>query len=358
MDEEQVRHIVDEKVRTIPAAMEIARIAQAVRNHEDFVVACHERPDGDAVGSLLAVYHTLLPFGKRVTMVSPDAPNTAYDFLPGFERILIGIDAVPPDVECFIICDTASAERTIPLPDDGRTIINIDHHVSNTRFGSINLVVVEAGSATEILLEVLEMVAGRDGREIPIEAVEALYVGLATDTGNFAFAHTTAHSLDVAARLVARGIDMERMAKYLFQNKSYAEVMLAGILITRIERSEDGRLATSYLTLEDTNKWATPQETRDLVNILMSIHGTAVALFFFELEPGVIKVSLRSDGSVDVNVLAAVFDGGGHVRAAGCKLTGTLEEVKAKVIIAAETALSVAVKPDYGRPDDTRIRKP
>ena len=295
-------------------------VAAEIRGAERFLLTTHEGPDGDALGSLLAMHHLLDQLGKDSVMflAAKEFPlPIEYRFLP-LEEVFHEPPADMAD-RTVVFLDCGNVER-MPfdfLSNDGAHVINIDHHHDNTRFGDVNLVDVAASSTAEIVYGVaLQM-----GVEITPDMAAALYVGLVTDTGRFSYENTNADTHRIAAALIEAGVDVNDIYRRLYEHVPLEKLRLVARALNAIERPCEG-LAVTYIREADYEATGSGEEmTEGIIDFLRSLDGAKVAAVIRELGSrgrAARKVSLRSSGDgVDVSAIARVHGGGGHVRAAG-----------------------------------------
>ncbi len=304
-----------------------------LRSATRFIVLAHEHPDGDALGSLIAMQEILTALGKdSVMFIDPrDFPLPhEYDFLP----LPALIDAPPADVHerTIVFLDCGNLERTPAqaFQRPGAHIVNIDHHHDNTRFGTINYVQPTASCTAEIVWELMHGL----GVEPTVTIANALYVGLITDTGRFMYENTGARAHQMAAELIRAGVDVNEIYRQIYEDVPYGKLALLARGLANIERYDDGRLTLSALSARDFDAaGAAESYSEGLVDHLRAIRGTAVAALVRErLANGdghrAHKVSLRaSDARVDVSRIARVQGGGGHRQAAGFDTAMTHKEL-------------------------------
>jgi phosphoesterase RecJ-like protein len=306
---------------TTASTTDLERVVDALRAGDRFLLTTHEGPDGDALGSLLAVHHVLTQLGKDSVMFlgAKEFPLAIeYRYLP-LEEVF---HEPPADVvdRTLVFLDCGNIDR-MPvdfLQRDGARIVNVDHHHDNTRFGSVNLVDTEASCTAEIVLEV----AKRLGAEITPEIASALYVGLVTDTGKFMYENTRAGAHRMAAELIEAGVDVNDTYRRLYERVPIEKLRLVARALEKIERFDDERIAVTYIGAEDYEATGAGEVlTEGIIDFLRGLEGTAVAAVIRDKTDGgrsARKVSLRStDGAVDVSAIARVHGGGGHQRAAG-----------------------------------------
>ena len=302
-------------------ATDLDRVVDTLRSGERFLLTAHEGPDGDALGSLLAMHHVLRQLGKDSVMFL-DAKEfplpVEYRFLP-LEEVF---HEPPADVvdRTLVFLDCGNIDR-MPvefLRRDGARVVNIDHHHDNTRFGSVNLVDTEASCTAEIVLDV----AKRLGAEITPEIASALYVGLVTDTGKFMYENTGPAAHRMAAELIEAGVDVDDTYRRLYERVPIEKLRLIARALEKIERYDEGRLAVTYISADDYEATGAGEVlTEGIIDFVRALEGTAVAAVIRDKTDGgrsARKVSLRStDGTVDVSAIARIHGGGGHRRAAG-----------------------------------------
>jgi bifunctional oligoribonuclease and PAP phosphatase NrnA len=302
-------------------ASDLERAVDVLRTSERFLLTTHEGPDGDALGSLLALHHLLEQLGKDSVMflAAKEFPlPVEYRFLP-----LAGVFHEPPaDVvdRTLVFLDCGNIDR-MPvdfLRRDEALVVNIDHHHDNTRFGSVNLVDTAASCTAEIVLEI----GKRLGGEITPEIASALYVGLVTDTGKFMYENTGVAAHHMAAELIEAGVDVSDTYRRLYERVPIEKLRLIARALEKIERFDGGRMATTYISTEDYEATGAQEVlTEGIIDYVRSLEGTSVAAVIRDKTDGersARKVSLRSnDGAVDVSAIARIHGGGGHPRAAG-----------------------------------------
>ncbi|MEK6251103.1 MAG: bifunctional oligoribonuclease/PAP phosphatase NrnA [Actinomycetota bacterium] len=301
-------------------ATDMEAVAAEIRAADRFLLTTHEGPDGDALGSLLAMHHLLGQLGKDSVMflAAKEFPlPIEYRFLP-LEEVFHEPPADMADRNVvFLDCGNIERMPVDFLSNDGAHVINIDHHHDNTRFGDVNLVDVEASSTAEIVYEL----ARQMGVEITPDMASALYVGLVTDTGRFSYENTNADTHRIAAALIEAGVDVNDTYRRLYENVPLEKLRLVARALDAIERPCEG-LAVTYISGADYEATGSGEEmTEGIIDFLRSLEGTKVAAVIRELGSrgrAARKVSLRSSGDgVDVSAIARVHGGGGHVRAAG-----------------------------------------
>ncbi len=302
-------------------ATEIERAAAELRDRDRFILTAHEGPDGDALGSLLAMHHLLTQLGKDslMFMAAKEFPlPIEYRFLP-LEEVFHESPADMADrTVVFLDCGNIDRMPVDFLTEGGNFTINIDHHHDNTRFGDVNLVDTSASSTAEIVYEL----AGLLGGEITPDIASALYVGLVTDTGKFMYENTDAGTHRIAADLIDAGVEVDETYRRLYEHVPLEKLKLVARALEGIERHCDGTLVLTYVKAEDYEATGAGEEmTEGIIDHLRSVEGAKVAALVRDQGSrgrAARKVSLRSsDGVVDVSAIARINGGGGHKRAAG-----------------------------------------
>jgi len=309
---------------------DIDRVADAIRGGDRFLLTTHENPDGDALGSLLATHRILEALGKDSVMflAAKEFPlPVEYRFLP-LEEVF---HEPPADIadRLVVFLDCGNIDRTpVDFLRNGQNkVINIDHHHDNTRFGSINLVDVDASSTAEIVYDL----AGVLDIELTPEIANALYVGLVTDTGKFMYENTDARSHRMAAGLIEAGVQVNDVYRRLYEHAPIEKLKLLALALEKISLLDDGRLAITYISAQDYAATGSSEAlTEGIIDHLRTIDATQVAAVVRDQADGraARKVSMRStDGRVDVSAIARVTGGGGHRRAAGFGTDLSYEEI-------------------------------
>ncbi len=313
-----------------------ARTLAALRRSRRVVLTAHKGPDGDGLGSILALAALLRGMGKSVQAAADGGVPARLAFLPGAAAVIDRPGRRWGDFDTLVVVDSGSFDRVgwvgANLPPDA-TIINIDHHASNTRFGSLNWVEPHLGSVGEMVYRLVRAAGSPLSRELAIP----LYVAMVSDNGSFQYSSTGPYSHLIAADLLRAGVRPDWVTERLHNSRSPGELKLLAEAVRRMRTAADGRIAwTSFPRSLFARIGATPDESQEYVSLLRSVRGTALSMLLRETsEPGRVKVSLRGDGSVNCNHLARQFGGGGHARAAGCTIAGRLKDVERRVVAAA-----------------------
>ncbi len=297
----------------------------------------HKDADGDTLGSALALALALEPLGKSVPVVSSPPVPAAWSFLPGIERV--NRTSVEPGGPIFLF-DAGDAERAgqfASLVASASVLVNIDHHVTNTNFGTINLVCTDAASTGELVYDLLK------AWKIPIPPAAAgnLYATILSDTGGFRHDNTSGHALRAAGELVALGADPVMLARGLFKSRPASFLRMQGRILQSLQFEFDDRLVWGAISLDDLQASGAAAEQADsAIDQLNTLRGQELAILFKEAGPQMTKVSIRSRDQVDAAALAATFGGGGHHRAAGAELALPLMEAETKVLAEARRRMA------------------
>jgi bifunctional oligoribonuclease and PAP phosphatase NrnA len=308
---------------------EVTTVADAIRSHDRFLLVTHENPDGDALGSILALKLALDQLGKDSVMyLYGDAPlPVEYSFMP-----LADLRRRLPDdwrERVLIVVDCANETRIGPEPEPlegAPLVLDIDHHHDNTRFGQINLIVPNASSTGEVLRDVFAEL----GVELTPEIAEALYIAVVTDTGRFQYSNTTAKALRLAAELVEAGADVHRIFRRVYETVQFAKLKLLARALERAQIYDGGRLVVSYLLRSDfTDIGAAEAYSEGIIDYLRAVEGADMAALIREPRDGPARrVSLRaSTDELDVSAIARKSGGGGHRQAAGFSSDASVEEI-------------------------------
>ena len=297
----------------------IAEVLKQIAEHNDFVLTSHARPDGDAVGSILACYQILKAMGKNADAVLSDGVPLVYRPLPFADRVL-KTSRVNGNYQAAIILECDSLQRTRVQGLERHFLINIDHHISGRPFADVNWIDPHACATAEMIYQL----ACASGVKITPEIATCLYTAVFTDTGSFCFAGTSERTFALAQELVRAGANPVRIAQNVYFSRPVSKMRLLGAALTNLQR--EGRLTWMWVSREDMERCqALEEDCEGLVNYALGIAGVEVAAFFRELPEGRYRVSLRSKGSVNVSVIAAGFNGGGHECASGCSVEGPLQ---------------------------------
>ena len=316
---------------------EPAGIITELRRCNTFLISVHKHPDGDALGSQLALMLALEKMNKSVTVHNLDPVPEVYRFLPHASRIGSG-KPVQGSYDAYIVLDsdpprTGLFDAVYPA----ETLINIDHHVTNSSPWPHTWVEPAASATGEMIYKVIGMLGVPMDRDIAL----CLYTAIFTDTGSFRYSNTTPESMRISAALIEAGADPWLVTENVYESFAYRRLKLLGIILSSMENSVDGRIAWVVVTDELYRQTGTTAEDTDnFVNFVRSVKGVEVAVLLRQTGNEQYKISLRSKGRIDLSRLAQSLGGGGHKNAAGCVLDGPIEVVKKRVIGEVEKAIA------------------
>lgn len=294
-------------------------------------IAGHVRPDGDCIGSCMSLYNYLIKNRKDITVkVYLEFVDEKFNIIENTDKIdTNGYDGTVYDL--FISLDTASKDRlgfNLPFFENAKRTACIDHHASNPKYADYNYIVPEASSASEVLYSLL------DEDLIDKSVAEPMYMGIAHDSGVFRFQSTTPETMRIAAKMMEHGIDVNGILEDTFYRKSYNQMMVTAEIQSKTVLTMDGKCIYGYCTTDMMKKYGVAVNDLDaVVASIRNVEGVEVAMFLYQLDEDTFKISLRSKTEVDVSEIAVGFGGGGHVRAAGFEVKGTLEDVIKSVLI-------------------------
>ncbi len=304
------------------------RLIARLRSGQRFLITSHANPDGDAIGSSIAAARLLRQLGKAATVWLRDPIPRMYQALPGSDRVHTGEEPpanFPGLFDTGLVMECPSTDRT-GLEDalSALPLINIDHHLGNELYGSVNWVDTAAPAVGEMVFRIARAMNLAIDRDV----ANSLYLTLVTDTGGFRFSNTTAETFDAAAELMREGASPETISKWLYESQPESVLRLTGEMLRTLEIHAQGRVATAWLTHEMTERaGAGPGDSEGLIDYPRSIAGVDAVAMFRQLEDGGFKVSLRSRGNVSVEKIARRFGGGGHRNAAGYSSEADRQEV-------------------------------
>lgn len=323
----------------------LEEIAEVLRNKQRFVVMSHVRPDGDALGCTIAMALCLQHLGKDVTAWNEEGVLAKFKYLPGHE-LVTQPPAEPQEFDVAICLDTSVQSRVgscLPAIAHAGLWINIDHHVTNPRYGDLVHIDPGAPATGQILFELFR----QTGLPFTYGMADNLYVAISTDTGSFQYPGTTARTYEIAAELIRAGVNVGEINRRTYESYPRRRLELLRALLNTLEFTSGAAAASVALSLETASKLGVlPEDNEGLIDHIRSIDTVKAAGFFEELPEGKVRVSLRSkDGAVDVSKVCGMFGGGGHPAASGARASGSLAEVRARVMAAIDAELSASSSP-------------
>jgi phosphoesterase RecJ-like protein len=300
-----------------------ARAADEIRKRQRFVVTSHVRPDGDAIGSQLAMAYALRHLGKEVRIVNRDAAPPPLQAFPGVGEIELS-DRVDDPGDCVIVMESGDLSRTGVAGLDGGFIINIDHHVGNTMFGAVNWFDLSAAACGEMVFDLVRELGVPLTHDIAVH----VYVAILTDTGSFHYSNITPRTFEISRVCVEAGVDPPAVARSVYDTSTLGRLKLFGAILSRMQLDASGRLAIISVDQRlAADCGGSYEDTEGLINQPLTVKEIQAVVFFKEIRAGEWRVSMRSKGNVDINAVAKEFGGGGHKNASGCSATGELADL-------------------------------
>jgi phosphoesterase RecJ-like protein len=313
----------------------VGQIAEEIRRRQRFVIASHARPDGDAIGSSLAMALALRHLGKEARVVSRDQVPPQMQAFPGVAGIDV-VDRVEDPGDAVIVMECGDVERTGINGLERGYVINIDHHPGNTMYGAMNWFDLSAAACGEMVFELVGVLGVPLTRDIATH----VYIAILTDTGSFHYSNITPRTFDICRQCIEAGVSPPAVARSIFDSNNLGRLKLFGAVLHRMQLDPSGRIATVYVDQQLARECGgTYEDTEGLVNLPLTVKDIVAVAFFKENGPGEWRVSMRSKGEIDVNGVAREFGGGGHMNASGCSARGDFAALK----IVFETKLTAAI---------------
>ncbi|MDR3568538.1 MAG: bifunctional oligoribonuclease/PAP phosphatase NrnA [Syntrophobacteraceae bacterium] len=312
--------------------LKIREVISQIRKHESFMVFTHVHPDGDALGAIVGVQLILRRLGKKADAFSRDPYSPEYGFLPNVGEIR---NAIPQstEYEAAILVDCGDLQRVgdtfLETVKGAAFLINIDHHLVNKPFGNVDWVETGASSTCEMLFDLCMSLSLAPDKAL----ATALYTGILTDTGSFRYTNTNARVFEIISALVGFGAEPARIASSVYDSASPEKLRLLALVLGTMEFHASSRIVTAQLSrsmVSDSS--STYMESEGFINHLRSVKSAEMAIFFRETGDGLIHISMRSRGDINVASLAQRFGGGGHRQAAACRIAGDLGSVRSMFI--------------------------
>ena len=303
----------------------LARIVDEVRTRQRFVVTSHARPDGDAIGSSMAMAFALRHLGKDVRVVSRDAPPAPLLAFPGVPDIEV-TERVDDPGDAVIVMECGDLQRTGIAGLAGGFVVNIDHHPGNSLYGAVNWFDLSAAACGEMVFDLVAAL----GVPLTLEIATHVYVAILTDTGSFHYSNITPRTFDICRRCMDAGVSPPAVARAVYDSNSLGKLRLFGAILNRMRLDPSGRIAT--LSIDDEllrECGGTYDDTDGLINMPLTVKDIVAVAFFKRQGERDWRVSMRSKGAVDINAIAKEFGGGGHKNASGCSAQGTFDELRA-----------------------------
>jgi phosphoesterase RecJ-like protein len=299
-------------------------VANEIRKRQRFVITSHVRPDGDAVGSSLAMAYALRELGKEVRVVFRDEPPGPLQVFPGVSGIEV-TGRVDDPGDAVIVMESGDLKRTGVEGLERGFVINIDHHLGNTMYGSLNWFDLSAAACGEMVFDLAKEL----GVQMTPEIATHVYVAILTDTGSFHYSSISPRTFDICRQCVEAGVDPPWVARSIFDSNNLGRLKLFGRVLSQMELDPTGRLATVYVDRQIARDCGgTYEDTEGLINLPLTVKEIQAVVFFKENATNDWRISMRSKGEVDINAVAKQFGGGGHKNASGCSAEGSVDELK------------------------------
>jgi bifunctional oligoribonuclease and PAP phosphatase NrnA len=316
---------------------EIQQIADAIRARRRFVLSSHSRPDGDSIGSQLAMAYALRALGKDATVVNADPAPPPLMAFPGVADIQISPRA-DGDFDAAIIMECGDLGRTGVSGLDRFFVINIDHHPGNTGYGQINWFEAGAAACGEMVFDVVRAL----GVPLSLEIATHIYLAILTDTGSFHYSSISPRTFEMCRECLEAGVDPVLVARNVYDSNNMGRLKLFGAVLSAMQIDATGRIAIVYLDHEMAREaGGTYEDTEGLINLPLTVKEIQAVVFFKQDEADRYRVSMRSKGDIDIGAVAKSFDGGGHKNAAGCTVSGAIDTLQKIFIEKIEGAIAL-----------------
>ena len=312
------------------------QVVRLIKANKSFLVTTHVNPDGDGLGAESALFAALRKMGKKVQVVNHDPLPPRFKYL-AFTPHYQTSDVIPPHDVCFVLdAGNFSRVRDNVRRDEFRTMVNIDHHYSNDKYGDYNLVFPEAAATGEVVYRLIKALKIKLDKPI----AEGIFTSIVTDTGRFRYSNTTPHIFRLAAELEEAGADITSVSEHIFGDITREAMELTRLAMATIKTHREGAIASMTLNQADfRSSGATDDDTENLINIVRNLDTVKIAIFLKERPDGLVKISLRSKNHVNVADVAKRFGGGGHAYAAGAVTEGPIPKALPAVVAACQDAL-------------------
>ncbi len=328
---------IEETMTRPDAPLEVAQIAAAIRSRRRFILSSHSRPDGDSIGSQLAMAYALRALGKDVRVVNMDAaapPLMAFVGVPDIE-IAPSVDG---EFDAAIIMECGDLGRTGVAGLDRYFVINIDHHPGNTGYGALNWFDPGAAACAEMVYTLVKAL----GVPMSIEIATHIYLAILTDTGSFHYSSISPRTFDICREMLEAGVDPVLAARHVYDSNNMGRLKLFGAVLNAMQVDAIGRIAVLYLDHEMARAaGGTYEDTEGLINLPLTVKDIQAVVFFKQIEGDQYRVSMRSQGEIDIGAVAKEFGGGGHKNAAGCSVTGPVDALQKLFVGKIERAIEL-----------------
>jgi len=337
-------------MRSMPRTMknaELTEIVEAIRARQRFVISSHTRPDGDSIGSSLAMAFALRAMGKEANVVHSDpAPGPLMQF-PGVRDIQV-MPQVGNHYDAAIVMECGDLGRTGVAGLDRFFLINIDHHPGNVGYGRLNWFNPDAAACGEMVFDLVKAL----GAPLTPEVAIHVYLAILTDTGSFHYANISPRTFEICKEALEAGVDPVAVARNVYDSNNMGRLKLFGAVLSAMQIDASGRVAIVYLDHEMARAaGGTYEDTEGLINLPLTVKEILAIVFFKQIEGDEYRVSMRSKGTIDIGGIAKEFGGGGHRNAAGCTVTGAIDALKKMFIEKIEAKIEASIEAEIdGRP--------
>ena len=319
-------------------APEIRRIVDAIARRQRFVLSSHARPDGDSIGSQLAMAYALRALGKDVRIVNQDAAPGPLQQFPGVPEIEIA-DKVDGEVDAAIIMECSDLARTGVSGLDRFYVINIDHHPGNSAYGDINWFDASAAACGEMVFDLVRAI----GAPLSFEVATHVYLAILTDTGSFHYSSISPRTFDICRQALEAGVDPVLTARQVYDSNNVGRLRLFGSVLNAMQLDRTGRIAILYVDHQMVrDAGGSYEDTEGLINLPLTVKEIQAVVFFKQVAGDEYRVSLRSKGNIDIGSIAKQLGGGGHKNASGCSATGAIDVLRTMFIERIEDAIHQA----------------
>ena len=303
---------------------ELVRIVEAVRQRQRFVISSHSRPDGDSIGSQLAMAFALRALGKDVHIVNKDRASGPLLQFPGVTAIQIA-DRAAGEYDAAIIMECGDLGRTGVSGLDRFFVINIDHHPGNAGYGRLNWFDPSAAACGEMVFDLIDAL----GVPLHVDIATHIYLAILTDTGSFHYSSISPRTFEICRRTLEAGVDPVMVARNVYDSNNMGRLKLFGAVLSAMQIDPTGRVAIVYLDHEMAREaGGTYEDTEGLINLPLTVKEIEAVVFFKQTEGDEYRVSMRSKGDIDIGAVAKQFGGGGHKNAAGCTVSGPIDSLQ------------------------------
>jgi phosphoesterase RecJ-like protein len=316
---------------------ELVQIVEAVRARRRFVISSHTRPDGDSIGSSVAMAYALRALGKEAHVIHKDRASAPLLTFPGVQDIEIA-DAVTGDFDAAIVMECGDLARTGLTGLERFFLINIDHHPGNSAYGRLNWFDASAAACGEMVFDLINALGAPLTRPIATH----IYLAILTDTGSFHYSSISPRTFEICRQTLEAGVDPVQVARNVYDSNNMGRLKLFGSVLSTMQIDATGRIAIVYLDHEMARvAGGTYDDTEGLINLPLTVKEIQAVVFFKQVEGDQYRVSMRSKGDIDIGAVAKEFGGGGHKNAAGCTVNGAIDHLQKTFIEKLETAVDL-----------------